>query len=137
MVEAYCLVNGVTAPVYDYAAATGSPCGCRCRTSTAAAAPCASSRTSSARGSLMAPQGCGDHGGQPLLSVPRRGNESEVKQYDANGNPTKFPLSYDNYFVPRGYALVAVDMAGTARSTGCSDEGAASDLLSIKASWTG
>jgi X-Pro dipeptidyl-peptidase len=35
--------------------------------------------------------------------------------------------------VPRGYAFVAVDMAGTARSTGCSDEGAASDILSVKA----
>ena len=62
-----------------------------------------------------------------------RGNELEIKQYDANGNPTKFPLFYDNYFVPRGYAFVAVDMAGTGRSTGCSDEGAASDILSVKA----
>jgi X-Pro dipeptidyl-peptidase len=62
-----------------------------------------------------------------------RGNESELKQYDANGNPTKFPLYYDNYFVPRGYAYAAVDMAGTARSTGCVDEGAESDILSVKA----
>ncbi len=61
------------------------------------------------------------------------GNESEFKQYDASGNPTKFPLFYDNYFVPRGYGFVAVDMAGTARSTGCSDQGAASDILSVKA----
>jgi X-Pro dipeptidyl-peptidase len=62
-----------------------------------------------------------------------RGNESETKTYDANGNPLKFPLFYDNYFVPRGYAVVQVDMAGTARSSGCSDEGAASDINSIKA----
>ena len=62
-----------------------------------------------------------------------RGNESELKQYDADGNPTKFPLFYDNYFVPRGYAYAAVDMAGTARSTGCVDEGAESDILSVKA----
>ncbi|GAB3055858.1 Xaa-Pro dipeptidyl-peptidase [Intrasporangium mesophilum] len=62
-----------------------------------------------------------------------RGNESELKEYDANGNPTKFPLYYDNYFVPRGYAFVAVDMAGTSRSTGCTDEGGRSDVESVKA----
>jgi X-Pro dipeptidyl-peptidase len=62
-----------------------------------------------------------------------RGNESELKKYDAAGNPTKFPLYYDNYFVPRGYAFVAVDMAGTARSTGCTDEGGRSDIESVKA----
>jgi len=62
-----------------------------------------------------------------------RGNESERKTYDGNGNPQKFPLFYDNFFEPRGYAIVQVDMAGTARSTGCSDEGAASDVDSIKA----
>ena len=62
-----------------------------------------------------------------------RGNESELKRYDADGNPSKFPLFYDNYFVPRGYAFVAVDMAGTARSTGCSDQGGISDIESVKA----
>lgn len=62
-----------------------------------------------------------------------RGNESEKKTYDADGNPRKFPLFYDNYFVPRGYAVAEVDMAGTGRSTGCVDEGARSDILSVKA----
>lgn len=62
-----------------------------------------------------------------------RGNESERKTYDGNGNPLKFPLYYDNYFVPRGYAYLAVDMAGTGRSTGCVDEGADSDIQSVKA----
>ncbi|MGH3446316.1 MAG: CocE/NonD family hydrolase [Nocardioidaceae bacterium] len=62
-----------------------------------------------------------------------RGNEYETKKYDADGDPVKFPLFYDNYFVPRGYAYVAVDMAGTARSTGCTDEGADSDIKSVKA----
>jgi X-Pro dipeptidyl-peptidase len=62
-----------------------------------------------------------------------RGNEAERKQYDAEGVPTKFPLYYDNYFVPRGYAFVAVDMAGTARSTGCVDQGGRSDIESVKA----
>jgi X-Pro dipeptidyl-peptidase len=62
-----------------------------------------------------------------------RGNEHETKTYDADGNPLKLPLFYDNYFEPRGYAVVEVDMAGTARSSGCADEGAASDINSIKA----
>ena len=62
-----------------------------------------------------------------------RGNESETKTYDAKGNPLKLPLFYDNFFEPRGYAIVQVDMAGTARSTGCADEGAASDINSVKA----
>ncbi len=62
-----------------------------------------------------------------------RGNETEYKEYAADGSPTKFPLYYDNYFVPRGYAFVAVDMAGTARSTGCTDEGGRSDVESAKA----
>ncbi len=69
----------------------------------------------------------------PYYACCGRGNESELKRYDADGDPTKFPLFYDNYFVPRGYAYAAVDMAGTNRSTGCADEGAESDIVSIKA----
>ena len=69
----------------------------------------------------------------PYYSCCGRGNESEKKLYNARGEPRKFPLYYDNYFVPRGYAYVAVDMAGTSRSTGCTDQGADSDVLSVKA----
>ena len=36
-----------------------------------------------------------------------------------------FPLYYDNYFVPRGYAVALVDLPGTRGSTGCLDEGEA------------
>ena len=69
----------------------------------------------------------------PYYSCCGRGNESEKKLYNARGEPRKFPLYYDNYFVPRGYAYVAVDMGGTSRSTGCTDQGADSDVLSVKA----
>ncbi len=69
----------------------------------------------------------------PYYLSSGRGNEAERKGYDADGNIVKFPLYYDNYFVPRGYAFVAVDMAGTARSTGCTDEGGRSDIESVKA----
>ena len=62
-----------------------------------------------------------------------RGNESEFKTYAEDGTPRKFPLFYDNYFVPRGYAFVAEDMAGTARSTGCVDQGGVSDVGSVEA----
>jgi X-Pro dipeptidyl-peptidase len=62
-----------------------------------------------------------------------RGNESERKTYDAAGNPLKFPLFYDNYFVPRGYAFLAVDMVGTTRSDGCPTSGGKGDVLGGKA----
>jgi X-Pro dipeptidyl-peptidase len=62
-----------------------------------------------------------------------RGNESERKTYDATGNPVKFPLFYDNYFVPRGYAVLNVDMDGTTKSDGCPTSGGASDVLGGKA----
>jgi X-Pro dipeptidyl-peptidase len=62
-----------------------------------------------------------------------RGNESERKTYDANGNLAKSPLYYDNYFVPRGYAVLDVDMDGTTKSDGCPTSGGASDVLGGKA----
>ncbi|WJV45106.1 Xaa-Pro dipeptidyl-peptidase [Streptomyces flavofungini] len=69
----------------------------------------------------------------PYYSCCGRGNESQKKTYDANGNPVQFPLYYDNYFVPRGYAFVAVDLTGTNRSYGCVDIGGRSDVQSAKA----
>ena len=68
----------------------------------------------------------------PYYLSSGRGNETERKSYDADGNLVKFPLFYDNYFVPRGYAFVAPDMAGTGRSTGCADQGGRSDIESVK-----
>ncbi|MFD9893027.1 Xaa-Pro dipeptidyl-peptidase [Amycolatopsis sp. NPDC059027] len=69
----------------------------------------------------------------PYYSCCGRGNESERKTYDASGRPVGFPLYYDNYFVPRGYAVVLVDLAGTNRSQGCVDVGGVSDVQSAKA----
>ncbi|MEV7423472.1 Xaa-Pro dipeptidyl-peptidase [Streptomyces sp. NPDC091212] len=75
----------------------------------------------------------------PYYSCCGRGNESQRKTYDANGDPLGFPLHYDNYFVPRGYAFVAVDLTGTNRSDGCVDVGGRSDVQSAKAvvDWLG
>ncbi|MFL6077469.1 MAG: Xaa-Pro dipeptidyl-peptidase [Mycobacteriales bacterium] len=69
----------------------------------------------------------------PYYQCCGRGNESEVKAYDAAGNVTKTPLFYDNYFVPRGYAFVAVDLAGTSRSTGCADVGGPEEVQGARA----
>ncbi|KOG29271.1 Xaa-Pro dipeptidyl-peptidase [Streptomyces resistomycificus] len=69
----------------------------------------------------------------PYYSCCGRGNESQKKTYDANGDIVRMPLFYDNYFVPRGYAVVGVDLAGTNRSDGCVDVGGRSDILSAKA----
>ncbi|NUS79615.1 MAG: Xaa-Pro dipeptidyl-peptidase [Streptomyces sp.] len=69
----------------------------------------------------------------PYYSCCGRGNESQKKTYDAQGDVVQMPLFYDNYFVPRGYAFVGVDLAGTNRSDGCVDVGGRSDILSAKA----
>nr|WP_245685046.1 Xaa-Pro dipeptidyl-peptidase [Streptomyces exfoliatus] len=69
----------------------------------------------------------------PYYACCGRGNEGQKKTYDAEGNPVQFPLFYDNFFVPRGYAFVAVDLAGTNRSDGCDDVGGRSDVQSAKA----
>ncbi|CAM5551883.1 Xaa-Pro dipeptidyl-peptidase [Streptomyces aurantiogriseus] len=75
----------------------------------------------------------------PYYSCCGRGNEGQRKTYDANGDVVQMPLFYDNYFVPRGYAFVGVDLAGTNRSDGCVDVGGRSDILSAKAvvDWLG
>lgn len=69
----------------------------------------------------------------PYYSCCGRGNEGEKKQYDASGVIQKLPLFYDNYFVPRGYAVVGVDIVGTNRSTGCGDVGGKNEIASVVA----
>lgn len=69
----------------------------------------------------------------PYYSCCGRGNESQKKTYDADGDVVGMPLYYDNYFVPRGYAFVGVDLAGTNRSDGCVDVGGPSGVRSAKA----
>jgi X-Pro dipeptidyl-peptidase len=69
----------------------------------------------------------------PYYDNPGVGYELDHKKYDANGNVTMFPTAYDNYFVPRGYAFVSVDMLGTRLSDGCPTSYGASDVLGGKA----
>lgn len=69
----------------------------------------------------------------PYYACCGRGNESEKKTYDEAGVIQKMPLYYDNYFVPRGYAFVGVDIVGTSRSTGCGDVGGKDEIDSVVA----
>ncbi|MCG0065056.1 Xaa-Pro dipeptidyl-peptidase [Streptomyces tricolor] len=69
----------------------------------------------------------------PYYSCCGRGNESQRKTYDAQGRVVQMPLFYDNYFVPRGYAFIGVDLTGTNRSAGCVDVGGRSEIQSAKA----
>ena len=69
----------------------------------------------------------------PYFQCCGRGNESETKTYEADGNIGKLPLYYDNYFVPRGYAVAGVDLTGTSRSTGCGDVGGQYEVAGAKA----
>lgn len=76
----------------------------------------------------------------PYYHSSGRGNESEKKtDYDSQGRLGKFPLFLDNYFVPRGYAVALLDLAGTARAVGCNDVGGRSDIASARAymDWIG
>jgi X-Pro dipeptidyl-peptidase len=68
----------------------------------------------------------------PYFTCCGRGNQLQKTTYSA-GNPVGFPLFYDNYFVPRGYAVVLVDLAGTGHSPGCVDAGGPSDIRSASA----
>ena len=70
----------------------------------------------------------------PYYSTLGRGNESELKRdLDGDGLLDRWPLFYDNYFVPRGYAVVLLDMVGTNNSTGCPVTGDPPDHLSAVA----
>src|SRR5262245_49736576 len=69
----------------------------------------------------------------PYYSTLGRGNESELKaDTDGDGLLDRWPLFYDNYFVPRGYAVILLDMVGTSNSTGCPVTGGTPDNLSAK-----
>lgn len=56
-----------------------------------------------------------------------------ASNFDGNGVRQTFNSWLDNYFVPRGYAVIWADMAGTNRSTGCSDVGAKLEIAGTKA----
>jgi len=70
------------------------------------------------------------------LEVPSIMEASPYFGRSANPPPDQtrgFPGWWDEYFVPRGYAVVQVEMQGTGRSFGCPVTGGVEDTISIKA----
>src|SRR4051794_15533381 len=74
----------------------------------------------------------------PYYTSVGRGNEGQYTHTTAAGVLDKFPLFYDNYFVPRGYAVILAQAVGTAFSTGCPLHGGPGDVAGFKAvvDWT-
>ena len=69
----------------------------------------------------------------PYFTTLCRGNESQcMRDFDGDGVNDKWPLFYDNYFVPRGYAYVLAQMNGTGFSTGCPYHGGPTDIAGEK-----
>lgn len=70
----------------------------------------------------------------PYFTTLCRGNEGEcIEDTDGDGLNDQWPLFYDNYFVPRGYAVVLLHMVGTGFSNGCPVTGGTPDNLSAVA----
>lgn len=69
----------------------------------------------------------------PYFTTGGRGNEpARIQDIVGDGRNDVWPLFYDNYFVPRGYAVILAEMNGTAHSTGCSMNGSPGDVRSIE-----
>ncbi|GLZ34377.1 X-Pro dipeptidyl-peptidase [Lentzea sp. NBRC 105346] len=68
-----------------------------------------------------------------------RPGDGWIKDLEDDGHPDFFPYMYDNYFVPRGYAVVVADMPGTRFSEGCIDIGGPNEVQAAKAviDWLG
>jgi X-Pro dipeptidyl-peptidase len=69
----------------------------------------------------------------PYYTSVGRGNETEFIHTTPAGVLDEFPLYYDNFFVPRGYAFIAAQAIGTAFSTGCPLHGGPGDVAGMKA----
>ena len=55
----------------------------------------------------------------PYYTTLGRGHEGQlIADLDGDGLNDRWPLFYDNYFVPRGYAFIHAEMNGTGFSTG-------------------
>lgn len=69
-----------------------------------------------------------------LNSVPKKGKvgENGGKPY-ASYAPEKFPTYYDDYFVPRGYAVILAESIGTGLSNGCPSTGDENEVLGTRA----
>ena len=70
----------------------------------------------------------------PYYTTLGRGHEGQlIEDRDGDGLNDVWPLYYDNYFVPRGYAFIHAHMNGTGFSTGCPMHGGPGDVASMEA----
>ncbi len=89
---------------------------------------------------IMRPKESGPDFKVPAIIAPSPYYTSDCGQFvgecigdlDGDGVNDRWPLWYDNYFVPRGYAVILAEMDGTANSTGCATNGGPSDVISEK-----
>ena len=70
----------------------------------------------------------------PYYTTLCRGNESQcMEDFNGDGVTDQWPLFYDNYFVPRGYAYILAQMNGTGITQhGCPHHGGPSDIAGFK-----
>jgi X-Pro dipeptidyl-peptidase len=70
----------------------------------------------------------------PYYTTVCRGNEGQcMADWDGDGVNDRWPLFYDNYFVPRGYAYILGQMNGTGYTTsGCPMHGGPGDIAGEK-----
>jgi X-Pro dipeptidyl-peptidase len=70
----------------------------------------------------------------PYYTTVCRGNEGQcMADWDGDGVNDRWPLFYDNYFVPRGYAYVLGQMLGTGYTTeACPNHGGPEDIAGEK-----
>src|ERR1700742_114922 len=70
----------------------------------------------------------------PYYTTLCRGNEGQcMADFNSDGQNDRWPLFYDNYFLPRGYAYVLAQMNGTGYTTnGCPMHGGPTDIAGEK-----
>jgi X-Pro dipeptidyl-peptidase len=70
----------------------------------------------------------------PYYTTSCRGNETQcMADWDNDGVNDRWPLFYDNYFLPRGYAYILAQMNGTAYTeNGCPMHGGPTDIAGEK-----
>ncbi|MEV8373237.1 CocE/NonD family hydrolase [Kribbella sp. NPDC056861] len=68
-----------------------------------------------------------------MQASPYYGAFYSPSEFDGKGVRQVYGGVLDNYFVPRGYAVVFADLAGTFRATGCDDVGAQREIAGTKA----
>ena len=70
----------------------------------------------------------------PYYTTLCRGNETQcMADWNNDGVNDRWPLFYDNYFVPRGYAYILAQMNGTGYTTnGCPMHGGPGDIAGEK-----